>query len=215
MEGRSICKNEYYFFLNLFSKMFLSREQIKDLPTNEILTTKIKFLYRMFELSEEFLNNVGSQTHVSPDSNSEKFPEDILHRPFVFKENSLKDIDFFFLHYDDDTKTKIKTFLSLITKKDITKVECFDPKKTVILHNLVGINRDRRGTIKLDKKFRFHKEWRLRDNTLLSLLEGLFQIKSHKFDNWYELFVDCADYLEEFESGKEYLHIFLDFDHGS
>lgn len=80
----------------------------------------------------------------------------------------------------------------------------------VILKNISGFNRDARGSDNLDIILDFNPTYVLKGNKLSDFVEGIYRVKSHKFDTWYEL-MDKA-YCKV--NGEE-LTIFLEFNHGS
>lgn len=84
--------------------------------------------------------------------------------------------------------------------------------KSILIHNLSGINEDHRGSdhilVQLPYKETVHIE-----KDIISIHDitiAFFQIKSHKFDFWYELYnsVKCSIV-------NDCLHIDIEFDHGS
>jgi hypothetical protein len=206
----------YNILLCVIVKMSeINTAEFGELPNVPSLDLKITFLYKSFQLNYQVLKNMCEMSTLTGKQTIRFNDKNLL-------EQDLKIANKYFTI--DDYKRIINPM-----KKEIKKygynTQCFDPNKRVILHNVKKINRDKRGTTYLDiistklnknkLRLNFHKEWELEDNTLLSFLEGLYQIKSHKFDNWYELFSGVSSYLEEKFYGKNILHIFIDFDHGS
>ncbi len=81
----------------------------------------------------------------------------------------------------------------------------------VVLHNKAGINHDHRGSNHTDIQLDFHDTWVLRGSTRRDLAEGLYRVKSHKFDLCYEMFSG----IEKIVFTEKGLNIHLIFDHGS
>ena len=83
----------------------------------------------------------------------------------------------------------------------------------IILRNDRGINHDHRGSDHCWIDLDFYERYEMKGPiTLLDFAKGLYRIKSHKFDNWYEMF--CGIETHAYKSGK-FLEITVDFDHGS
>jgi hypothetical protein len=81
---------------------------------------------------------------------------------------------------------------------------------SVELINTCGINEDHRGSNHTDIQLDFNPNWVLRGSTLRDLVEGMYRVKSHKFDYNYELF--CGSQITKVKNG---IRIEFDFDHGS
>lgn len=87
----------------------------------------------------------------------------------------------------------------------------FPADYTVTLVNTSGFNRDKRGQDKTAIKLDYHDSFQLQKNTLKNFLQGLYRIKSHKFDKWYELFSDVKLEID----GEKNITVSVRFDHGS
>lgn len=65
----------------------------------------------------------------------------------------------------------------------------------VCIKNILGINYDTRGTENANYEFNdFHSEWKFKKGfwTVRQLAAGWYKLKSHKFENWYEMFGSLA-----------------------
>ena len=82
-------------------------------------------------------------------------------------------------------------------------------QKPFILFNMTGINEDKRGRQSLDKDLPFYDELKV-GNSLKDLYEGVIHCKSHKFENWYEMFSACLC-----EEKDDVFELSLYFNHGS
>jgi len=72
-------------------------------------------------------------------------------------------------------------------------------KYPLIVENNIGINSDTRGTRYPKIEFGdFYENWTLNNGffTLRDLAEACFRVKSHKFDNWYEMIQGLAGPVE-------------------
>jgi hypothetical protein len=108
--------------------------------------------------------------------------------------------------YDVFDPTKIKKDLKKVLSSGV--VAC--SKYKITLMNCSGINDDHRGSDHTKIILPFQEQYVLKNNSLKELIKGLYKIKSHKFDKWYELFSTAK---VEFYSRE--IFIKLDFDHGS
>lgn len=87
----------------------------------------------------------------------------------------------------------------------------FISSKDIWLHNHSGFNDDKRGSNRTDICLKYHEKVCLTKKfTYGDLLEKLFEIKSHKFDLWYELFCDANAVVTD-----KKITINMHFDHGS
>lgn len=87
---------------------------------------------------------------------------------------------------------------------------------TIDIANIRGINSDSRGVKKLDWHLLYKPVLNIVPEngsnhiTLLQFVDSLYDIKSHKFENWYELYCGCDALLN-----SNTLIILCDYDHGS
>lgn len=92
------------------------------------------------------------------------------------------------------------------------------PFKTIQLVNEdFGINEDTRGSCMADWVFEFQSEITFTKKegylTLRDIARILPWIKSHKIDNWYEMYCGIKEVLRDYEN--ESIHFVFHFDHGS
>lgn len=83
--------------------------------------------------------------------------------------------------------------------------------------NDAGINDDFRGVEDVDWKLFFHKKYvvKKKDITFEDLIIAAYKIKSHKFEDNYEMFCEITDLkCKETDNGK-IIKMHADFDHGS
>lgn len=120
---------------------------------------------------------------------------------------------------DDDQKHKreiydkdyvIREFIKILTNAE----NLLDLKichEDVILTNRSGENNDHRGSDHCLLKLPFSPEVHLKAPTLRQFIDALYLIKSHKFDKWYELFIDS-----DWDMGEtDKIVVSIKFDHGS
>lgn len=129
-----------------------------------------------------------------------------------FKFDDLLDM----FEYVDEKREDDKYFLNKSTfnqkkLKDIT----FDFFDKITIFNCAGINQDERGVRILDTVLHFWPKYEIinKNGAEISLKDiaiGLYKVKSHKFENWYELYVG---HEITFKNNKAIITI--DFDHGS
>ncbi len=93
--------------------------------------------------------------------------------------------------YNDDDED-----IQLFDETDVQNI--IDGKKMLYLphklsiHNPMGINHDKRGCKKAKKEFKkyhSHHTWEPGYYSINSFSQGFFHLKSHKFENWYEMIV--------------------------
>jgi hypothetical protein len=85
----------------------------------------------------------------------------------------------------------------------------FDKPLTIV--NSCGVNDDHRGSDHTKIVLDFHEEINLPSTcSAIELIDTFFRLKSHKFENWYEMYCGC----EVDDVGVKYI-VSLDFDHGS
>lgn len=92
----------------------------------------------------------------------------------------------------------------------------FPQLNTLTLVNPCGVNNDHRGsdhtTIQLD----FHSSITLQHPIRFSdILDAAFRVKSHKFENWYELFCKAKATRKVETCNKGQYTVTLIYDHGS
>lgn len=117
-----------------------------------------------------------------------------------------------------ENKKKYKDLLKLFKKNNTTKIMF---THNIVLINEHGVNSDCRGGnyCQLYLGNDFYKEWKFKKNTeytISDIAEGLFKLKSHKFDNNYELVFG----IKEKERGGieikgDTATVILGIDHGS
>lgn len=113
----------------------------------------------------------------------------------------------------------LNKFLSMNTTEkngDMTNTKkiIFDGLHKLNLININGSNSDSRGVRSLDWHMEFHENYLIENPEGINLdqiIIGLFKIKSHKFENWYELYSSIKSM--RIENGT--LLVYVMFDHGS
>ncbi len=125
---------------------------------------------------------------------------------------------------DDEAREKdfdldMMEFASKLCKLGLDAVLFPDHMKVEFV-NPHGVNNDHRGSDHTEIGLDFHDYWVLRGPKLRDFVEGYFRVKSHKFENWYELFGDVQkcelvqNHVNEPEKTATLTFTF-DFDHGS
>lgn len=81
----------------------------------------------------------------------------------------------------------------------------------IIIKNIAGVNGDHRGSDHCKVYLRYHSSVELKCPVKMTdFIESLYKIKSHKFDEWYEMYLRSNITIK-----KNKLIISIDFDHGS
>lgn len=80
----------------------------------------------------------------------------------------------------------------------------------IVLINDSGFNQDHRGSDHTRIELPFYSRCTLYKNTVREFIQGMYRIKSHKFDHWYELF--CHTTVSK---KKDKIIINVTYDHGS
>lgn len=184
-----------------------------SIPSETFMTRLVKLLYKCSCLDHVYIfsNEVKQvyRTHDPFHVYSEPYDGDIYYKiEFDFSDIEEK-LTFGYDEKDeDDDAIDEKRRVNEIVQNLNNLV--FPENYTVTLVNNCGINFDERGSNKTEIELDFNDTWKLKTNSVADLVEGLYRIKSHKFDYWYELFCDITMKI----TGNE---IFLNFvfDHGS
>lgn len=110
-----------------------------------------------------------------------------------------------------DINNKIKHVIDNMNKINNPDNVFFAGYDTITFYNPCGINRDHRGSNHCKIDLQFYNVYTIEQPiTLHKLAFGLFRIKSHKWDKWYELYSECT-----FREINNTLFIRANFDHGS
>ena len=140
---------------------------------------------------------------------------------YVFEGKFKFDANRFNEDYDDDEdddnnilKSSIKDIMLLIEKTNkkipISNIK-FVLDKCVNLQNVNGFNKDHRGLDHMIIELPFESKIKLgKEFTLEEIITTIYNLKSHKFDYWYELFCDTKIKID-----NDRIDVCLSFDHGS
>lgn len=118
-----------------------------------------------------------------------------------------------FSDYIKDYNEYHRTYIELINN-----IECIEMPNIILknvdfilLTNKDGYNEDHRGSDHCKVKLDFHKTYKVKcPINLEDFFKALYRMKSHKWDSWYELYIDSIITLNH-----NTLCIDLHFDHGS
>ena len=106
--------------------------------------------------------------------------------------NDIEDYDFNYLEECEEEDKDNNEILKLAIKKIVPnpnhKLFNISVNTKIYLKNDSGINDDHRGADHTKIRLDFNPLYQLKSNTLNAFLEGLYRIKSHKFDYNYEMF---------------------------
>ncbi|AAV50319.1 hypothetical protein [Acanthamoeba castellanii mimivirus] len=193
------------------------------------LSTVIDYIYNQIPLDYAEMNkiykNICTELDDSPEFQSNLTEDD----EYVYKFNEiLKKC------YDEQEMTKRKIFdPDFLNYKLINELHIYltkkSPKKLVIksinsikLVNNEGVNTDINGTTNVDWKLHFWPEFTIQNSeclTLHDIIIACYKIKSHKFENWYELYCNMFTEFYVFQNSNDkniWKEIFavIKFDHG-
>lgn len=133
---------------------------------------------------------------------------------FNFDNNIIKDLNIEINDEEANIKSSIKEILSLIeetNKKNPISNMKFVLDKILNLENNNGFNENHRGLDHMVIELPFKTYIQLPNEfTLEDLITNLYNLKSHKFDFWYELFCDTNIKVK-----NNQINVSLNFDHGS
>lgn len=160
-------------------------------------------------------NNDHTYCHYDLECNGYEYCES--HRSNIFNDNSLIYVYNRNINYDDDVEEfddcneLVKQIYNYLIENDDDDV-IIKFKKSIILKNKRGINKDHRGSDHVPIKLPFYSKIELgKTVTLKNLIDACYKIKSHKFDYWYELYCGVSSITKV----ENKLNVYVDFDHGS
>ena len=182
------------------SSMWYDATEIREKFKQE----KIKIVHKEHICSSYFECNIKSKINVkNVDVNEIKY---IFGGKFRFDDEN----------FDKEYYVKVKTLLEEIENKNETHTISnikfvLEKEKSVKIINDHGINEDHRGSDHMIIKLPFMSNVELNNEfTLKDLIIACTNIKSHKFDNWYEMY--C---YSKCEIMNNQIIINTIFDHGS
>ena len=197
--------NILYYFNDIIRYIYYQFSLDYDLMTTKYVNIKVPMNY-------DFINDA-----------------DNIHSFIHFSSHYIKDSDYYYI-FDNNFKSFNYDYPSLIS--ELHNFLCcnqpldlsFSSLVSLSLTNHHDINHDARGVRALDWKLYFWPSFTVSNNnfiTLHDLIIACYKIKSHKFENYYELFTEAKKFT--FMTSLSYLypltnyHIFLSigFDHGS
>lgn len=231
-------KNINYILYNIYDKIVLKGVKIGDVfyhggdPFHHMNIEYPDGKVKSFEPCGQYYHD---ECHYRDDR---KWPKN---RPSADREHYVYDIDFSVddfkeiaesnkfecdkggkeLNITDDFIAKTVSLL----KDPKNKIPLPDGMKKIVLHNLCGNNNDHRGSDHCIAKLAFKSKLTLIEPTVDDFIRGLIYVRSHKFENWYELYASStAKYIltkvisinEDVSLEEEGLvKIEITFDHGS
>lgn len=118
--------------------------------------------------------------------------------------------------YIDDRYKNVDLISSIHSKLRINSADSIKLKDVtrIVLSNLNGVNNDYRGVRDIDWKLYYWSTFEVNNRRGVNfgdLIIAAFKIRSHKFENWYELFTGVK--RANFMQGR--LTVGIKFDHGS
>lgn len=212
-----ICKCDFNYDDNIIHKNFNRR---KVNPNEIIYVYSGKFELNIIEDYKKFLldNNKQMNTFFHDYFHSGNFNLDDLYNKddlYLFDDTDLyfepKLTDEFDKTKNLDESSK-KIILDLYSNNHLNKSDVkFVSNIDIIISNKSGFNHDYRGLSHTLIELPFLTEINLgKKFTLEDLIIANSNLKSHKFDYWYELYIDCLC-----ENKNNSVRVQLKFDHGS
>ncbi|BCS83705.1 hypothetical protein QLL95_gp0418 [Cotonvirus japonicus] len=193
-----------------------------DLGTKESIISKnlisvIGYIYDNFSLNYKKMEKLYENVEMDDDQNG---PNPMTDDKYIYKFKYNYD----FMNGNEDTYNKklLKELNEYLTNESPKKLKLEGIVKLTLMNDC-GVNEDDRGTQPLDSKLHFWPEYVIYNDkniTFHDLIIASYKIKSHKFENWYEMY--CSR-LNEFyvlknsdgkKINKEILAV-VAFDHGS
>ena len=197
---------------DLHHKLKDARENLDDI---------LSYIYHQISLDHNKMINIYKHLDVPitfDDSNDS--PNNDYYRSKLTFENYKEEDDIYYYNIDDDLDICYYENKSMIIELHNFLTE-FSPKKlrignytTMLLKNEQGINKDARGVRYLDWRLYFWKEYEIEKEsniTFHDLIIAAHKIRSHKFENNYELY--CG--IESWGGTDNFLMATIKFDHGS
>lgn len=193
----------------------------------------INYIYTFYSLdhkaTEPFYKNIKINNRNAFDHRTDSWLDDKW-RDMEFVTNPKKDHVYFFEMFKDINIEYFSTFeekhIDFILKID----ELLKKSKNIIFYNFVhfelsnserngsGVYSELRGIYKLDWKLHYWSNYQVINTnsiTLNDIMTTCFKIKSHKFDNWYELYCGIQDVSCKKQDRYYSFKASVDFDHGS
>lgn len=194
-----------------------------DEETKNIFDEILRFIYEQFPLDHDKMKVLYEHIKVPVDFDDE-YDNDYEYnyyyrRNLKFVNHYIKDDDYIYEfnkdiclgYYEND---KLINELHSFLLENSPKKLCISNFKTITLTNNNGVNHDARGVKFMDWKLYFWNSYPVGKDlniTLHDLIIAAYKIRSHKFENHYELF--CG--IENLHIKNGHLFINTCFDHGS
>ncbi len=190
------------------NKLYLSKNKQKDFDTI------IYYIYERFILDYDAMEKKYSDLIKTIDNSKEVFECGNIYAKYDLKKTESKFINNQ-IDLSLDLINELDTYFKLNNPNQLKLVDF----NTLIFINPKGTYQDKRGITKLDWLLQFHSKVYImseRNNVngyidFLQLIHSLYDIKSHKFDSWYEMFCNC--YVHQLEKNHDCVIIECIFDH--
>lgn len=179
--------------------------------SQQVLTDVIKTIYEETQFNGIVVN--GKSYHVIPNqwSHQDRYGDEekkLECKGYYKHECSLKRRK---VVKEDDTYEFIMDYGPFNGK---LKKKMFKKNTILYLINNDGFNKDHRGSDHFKYKIPFDTAHRLVNPNFKDFINGLYLLKSHKCDNWYELFSNAKIKHRKYQY-NDVCEITLQFDHGS
>lgn len=188
----------------------------------ENLDLLLRYIYHSFRLDHDKMKPLyeNVKVPVTYDFNEEYDNDYYLNSKLKLHNCSKVDGKYYYIFDEDDYDKEyyenspfIEQLQEYLLKKSPKKLKIGD-LINLRVNNIVKPNKDIRGCRYLDWRLHFwdtYEKENLKGITLHDFIIGAFKIKSHKFDNNYEMYL----YVTNYYINENSIHINIDFDHGS
>ena len=190
----------------------LSKEDLKEL---------IRYIYLQFPLDHDKMKELYDDVKVPISFDDTEKDDDDYRSKLTFISNDNPDYAYIY-QFDPDLSQSyfgdcyfIKKLHKYLIKKSPRKLKLGNLDQLSV-HNVHprGINDDARGVRYMDWRLYFWRKYgieKINGITLHDLIIAVYKVRSHKFENNYELYTG----IENFSFDDDTLYLSLNFDHGS
>jgi hypothetical protein len=210
-------------------------EETFDISRNKILEQMICFLYYSTDFKgAKYDGRVyhGRVYYGDGSSYDDDEPDREVDGPIEFLYKFNRDCDEYkdWIHdiceeedSEENIKFKSSKFIDYLKSLE-NKMDNILYRGLIIMKNSMGRNDDFRGSDCCEIELPFSDNITLNNPTLNQFIQGLYWLKSHKFDKWYEMYTGCNIHDESthlsFDDGvtaskQNNIIVELAFDHGS
>jgi Family of unknown function (DUF5868) len=186
------------------------------------LDSLLQYIYKQLPLDYDKMKEIYRNVKVPMDYDY-LADEKEIHHYIRFVNNPTEDEKYAY-KFDSvfsDTNYKNKKFINevhaYLIKKNPKELRLENISEIELL-NCQDMNEDARGIRDVDWKLHFWKKFRIANLKCINLddlIMASYKIRSHKFENWYEMFTSIRDCQITNSGSSTKLRVAMMFDHGS